>query len=119
MTKRIRSVARRKYQKLFVAEVQGKVVGWVEIFVHPSVLNWGKAEVGALVVDESSHRKGIGTALMHTAHAWALSKKSRFIYLRSNIRRKDAHRFYRKTGYEVHKTQYVFKLLFNAKDQGH
>ncbi len=107
----IRTVSRRKIQKLFVAEVRGQIAGWVEVFRPVSVLNWGKAEVGALVVDAASRGKGIGHALLDGAREWAETKGSQFIYLRSNVKRTAAHEFYRKAGYKVRKTQSVFQLV--------
>jgi GNAT superfamily N-acetyltransferase len=118
MAIRIRVSARRKDHNLFAAELNGVIVGWLEIFLPLSVLNAGKAEIGALVVDDNVRRLGVGSALMKAAHEWAQRKKCPFIYLRSNVIRKEAHAFYRRTGYSVYKTQYVFrKLLPRTKDR--
>ncbi len=109
----IRIVGSRKNQTLYVAIVDGTLAGWLEVFVPPSVLNWGKAEIGALIVDGSRRGMGIGRALLEAARNWARKRGSRFIYLRSNVKRKSAHAFYRKSGYKVFKTQRVFKLLLH------
>lgn len=112
----IRKVSARKNQKLFVATVRGEVAGWLEIFHPLSVLNSGKAEIGALIVDEQYRRFGVGTALMDKAHEWARRTGSPFIYLRSNIIRKEAHEFYKRSGYSVFKTQYVFRNTLTRKE---
>jgi len=112
MGRLIHLARRRGNQRLFAAEVDGTVVGWLEIFRSVSVLNPGKTEIGALVVGKRYRRRGIGAALMNEAHRWARSKGSPFVYLRSNIVRRDAHRFYERSGYSVFKTQYVFRKTF-------
>jgi GNAT superfamily N-acetyltransferase len=118
MARRIRVSARRKDHRLFLAELNGVIVGWLEIFRPLSVLNAGKAEIGALVVDDNARRLGVGSALMKAGHEWAQRMKCPFIYLRSNVVRKEAHAFYRRTGYSVYKTQYVFrKLLPRTKNR--
>ena len=113
MRHRLGIVARRKNHKIFVAERDATIEGWLEVFRPLSVLNWGKGEVGALVVDSASRRGGIGSQLMVAARLWAERQRCSFIYLRSNVIRDDAHRFYRKSGYAVYKTQSVFRLLLN------
>jgi N-acetylglutamate synthase-like GNAT family acetyltransferase len=117
MESRIRTVTRRKIHKIFVAERDGRVTGWVEVFRPLSVLNWGKGEVGALVVESRNRRSGIGRCLIQTARTWAEDQGCKFVYLRSNIKRKDAHKFYRSTGFTVYKTQFVFRLLLGKNNQ--
>jgi GNAT superfamily N-acetyltransferase len=109
MGRRILMVSRRRDHDLFIAQQNKKLVGWMEVFRPLSILNWGKSEVGALIVDEERRHQGIGRLLMKRAEAWARRKGSRIIYLRSNVIRKEAHAFYRSTGYSIHKMQYVFR----------
>jgi GNAT superfamily N-acetyltransferase len=116
MTKLMMRVVKQKSQRIFAAELDGNVVGWLEIFLPLSILNSGKAEIGAVVVDHQFRRSGVGTALMNKAHEWAWKKHCPFIYLRSNIIRNKAHKFYHRTGYKVFKTQYVFRKQFSEND---
>ena len=118
MERCIRTVLRRKDQRIFVAEVNGTVNGWLEVFLPRSVLNWGKAEVGALIVDHGNRGSGLGGRLLEAARRWSEEHKSKFIYLRSNIKRKEAHRFYENAGYRVRKTQFVFQFLLDKKRKG-
>lgn len=111
----INKVKRRTRQKIYVAVLEGTVVGWLEICLPLSVLNAGKAEIGALVVDSQTRGAGVGTALMDAAHDWARQQRSPFVYLRSNIVRKDAHAFYTQRGYRVLKTQFVFKRNLDSQ----
>ena len=112
------TVLKRSAQKMFVADVDGIVEGWVEVFLPHSVLNWGKAEVGALIVGSKTRGHGLGQALLDAARRWSEQRKSQFVYLRSNIKRKDAHRFYKRAGYKIHKTQFVFQLVLDKKRKG-
>ncbi len=113
MRQRIQTVRARRNQKILVADWDGTILGWLEVFIPLSVLNWGKAEIGALIVDESARGRGVGGKLLDAAKKWAQGRGSKFIYLRSNIKRKDAHRFYLQSGYGIFKTQHVFKLLLD------
>ena len=113
MVRRIGVVRTRRDQKLFAAELNQNIVGWLEIFLPLSVLNFGKAEIGALIVDDHYRRFGVGSALMNAAHGWAERKRCPFIYLRSNVIRKKAHKFYKHKSYAILKTQYVFQKLFS------
>lgn len=86
----------------------GAVVGWIHAFVSQLVESDLHVEIGGLVVDRNQRGLGVGKALLERAEAWALSKGIREVSLRSNVIRKDAHRFYERLGYGIVKTQYAF-----------
>ncbi len=115
MAEYLKTVRRKRNQKIFVADLHGTVAGWLEVFIPPSVLNWGKAEVGALVVDAEKRGIGLGRKLLEAARDWCEAQGSQFIYLRSNVVRKEAHKFYTHAGYRKYKTQYVFRYLFRKR----
>lgn len=119
MKKRLKVVGDNEDQRIYVAVAHAFVVGWIEIFLPRSVLNTGKAEIGALVVDVRYRRLGAGTALMTKAQKWAHEKRCPFIYLRSNIVRDDARKFYERSGYDVFKTQNVFRKLLGNRRKRH
>jgi GNAT superfamily N-acetyltransferase len=91
---------------LFVAKDEdGKVVGYIQINREPCTLLAGpRADVAALVVDQTVRSKGIGAALLQEAEKWAVVQGLSMIRVRSNVSRTDAHRFYQKNGYEISKT---------------
>jgi GNAT superfamily N-acetyltransferase len=91
-----------------VAE-RGRVVGWMSVAVQVTLEGDAGAEVWGLVVDEALRGRGIGTALMAHAEAWARDRGFRDVSLRTNIIRKDTHHFYQSLGYEIVKTQYKMK----------
>src|ERR1051325_2280996 len=54
-------------QELFVAELEGRVAGWVHIMIAEYFESGRFAEVAGLVVDRNLRRTGIGQALMAAA----------------------------------------------------
>ena len=98
-----------------VAEVQagqdgeaGRVVGWIHAYVSRVIESNPRAEIGGLVVDTGFRGAGVGRRLMEHAEGWARSKGLEAVYLRSNVMRQDAHRFYQGLGYKIIKTQHAF-----------
>jgi GNAT superfamily N-acetyltransferase len=108
--RRLRGILRRADHMVFVAEGAGKgVVGWAHTFVHALVETDTFAEIGGLVVDARQRGRGIGNLLMRRVEGWARMLGARTVALRSNIIRKEAHRFYKRLGYEIVKTQFAFR----------
>ena len=97
---------------LIVAEAgdtrgESRVIGWIH--VRSLVLLTGPhAEIDGLVVDEAFRGLGIGEALMNRAEQWAAERGQTQVYVRSNVIREGAHRFYARLGYERVKTSYTF-----------
>jgi len=46
---------------------------------------------------------------MQAAEAWTLEKGCTSVYLRSNVIRTRAHKFYKRIGYTIVKSQYAFR----------
>ncbi len=96
--------------EVFVAtEDGGEVVGWIHVLLAPRLESGTYAEIGGLVVLEALRGRGIGTRLVEAAEAWAAARGAPTIRVRSNVVREDAHRFYTTRGYDVIKTQAVFR----------
>lgn len=100
--------------EIFVAEVDSKVVGWIHISLHKSLVIEERAIVLGLVVDRKFRRQGIGRKLMLRAESWAENCGCHGLMLRSNVIREDAHSFYSGIGYENVKSQYVFTRQFKG-----
>jgi GNAT superfamily N-acetyltransferase len=94
---------------LFVAEVDGRVAGWVHVHLYSLLVDDPEAEIGGLVVDASRRGQGLGAQLMAAAEAWAREKGCPSVYLRSNTMRTEAHAFYQQLGYRLVKSQYAFR----------
>jgi GNAT superfamily N-acetyltransferase len=85
----------------WVAELDGTLMGLVGIHVSASLEHDADvAKVTEIVVDERFRRQGVGGALLATAEREATRRGCELIYLTTAERRKDAHEFYRRLGYE-------------------
>lgn len=107
--KRLAQIESREDNAVYVAEVSGKVIGWVHIVARDLLESGRYAEIGGLVVDELRRGQGAGQALMNKAEAWAREHQCREIVVRSNVIRTATHRFYERIGYRVTKSQKVFR----------
>lgn len=86
----------------------GRVLGWVQVYVRQLLMVERHAEMGGLVVDEDCRGLGIGRLLVDWAESWARDHGCRSLYLRSNVQRDAAHRFYEHVGYKLVKTQRAY-----------
>lgn len=93
---------------LVAVSKSGKVVGWAHGAVRRLLINPTHVELGGLVVEESRRGQGTGEKLMSAIEAWAVDQGIETVFLRSNAIRTDAHRFYKKLGYEQVKTSLTF-----------
>jgi ribosomal protein S18 acetylase RimI-like enzyme len=89
----------------------GRVLGWVQVYVRQLLMVERHAEMGGLVVDEACRGRGIGRMLVDWAEAWAREHGCESLYLRSNVQREAAHRFYERMGYQLVKTQRAYWKL--------
>jgi GNAT superfamily N-acetyltransferase len=108
MQKRIESLARIPNRVIYVACLDGEVVGWIDVGVTNHLQVDPRAEIGGLVVSDSLRSSGIGRRLVALAEAWALQKGFKVMVVRSNIAREEAHKFYLREGYARAKTSAVF-----------
>ncbi len=99
----------------FVADMDGKAVGFMTIHI----IEWFHrpdfaARLSAIVIDEKSRGGGIGRALMDKAENIARESGCVFIELTSSLQRKEdgTHDFYHSIGYEpVDSSLYFRKKL--------
>lgn len=105
---RLKRIQKLGDSQVFVAEIEGTVVGWVHIYGAHVLESPAHAEIGGLVVDESHRGRGIGRELMAEAERWAASMRYATVRLRSNLIRETAHSFYKRLGYSETKRQAVF-----------
>jgi GNAT superfamily N-acetyltransferase len=97
---------------LFVAETaDGRLAGFLHVFVIRTMESEPRAEIGRLVVDGAQRSHGVGTLLMERAETWAREHGCKIVSLRSNVIRERAHAFYERLGYKHVKTQKSFRKL--------
>ncbi|SEQ66050.1 Acetyltransferase (GNAT) domain-containing protein [Amphritea atlantica] len=90
--------------EVFVAEVNGKVVGVISAIMDVRLAEGVSGEIVSLVVSDQA--RGLGLVLM--AEAW-LKQYTSNIRVRANVLRTEAHDFYEKQGYRLKKRQAVFQ----------
>lgn len=101
VARRLARLAASDADLLLVAELEGRVVGLAGLHVSPSLeYDLDAAKVSAIAVDELYRRRGIGEALMAAVEAEARARGCVLLFLTTAERRKDAHAFYRRIGFE-------------------
>ena len=109
VARRLEAIQGDRDHAVFVAQgAGGQVTGWVHIFVRQLLVIDRHAELGGLVVLEEQRGRGLGRLLMERAEVWARDRGCEEMYVRSNVARERAHRFYEGIGYEQIKISGVF-----------
>ena len=85
------------------------VLGWVHVYGKRLLVSDTYAEIGGLVVDEAARGRGVGSALMASAEAWARERGYEVVSVPTNVIRVEAHEFYKSRGYQVLKSQYKLR----------
>ena len=95
--------------RVLIAEVDGRAVGTLTLFVLPMLGHGGGAGalVEAVAVDERVQGRGVGRALMDEAMRRARGAGCYKLALSSNAKRAGAHAFYERLGYERHGVSFV------------
>lgn len=90
-----------KNRKFLVVRFDGKVIGFASLSLKESLYDGCVlGHIDELIVDEKFRRKGIGKRLLRRIMAVAKENSCRRVELDSAFRRKDAHKFYERTGFE-------------------
>jgi len=100
---------------IYVALDQDRIVGWVHALYALRVESDPFVEIAGLVVDEHDRGQGIGKILVDRIINWAESKKCRMIRVRTNVIRKESHKFYEKLAFSLKKEQKIYDLLLLEK----
>jgi GNAT superfamily N-acetyltransferase len=90
---------------VFVAEYDHKVVGWTNVRLTSTIESGTVSEIWGLIVDEAYRGNGIGKELIARVKQWAKQKGVKKLRVRTNVKRKDAHRFYFREGFTETKEQ--------------
>lgn len=111
---------KRDEHHMLVAEVDGQVVGFVNVQVRV-FLRYGDlvATVDELVVHEAHRGQGIGAALIEAAIAASSRRGAHHLELTTNHRRTDALRFYQRLGFEITSHKLVYPLSSGVHHESH
>jgi len=99
----------RPEQAAFVAEVDGKVVAWIDVSLAWHLQSDVFGLIGGLVVRDGVRGGGIGRRLCERAEEWSRSQGAKKIRVTSRSTREAAHRFYLRDGYQQTKISMVFE----------
>jgi GNAT superfamily N-acetyltransferase len=94
---------------VFVAEMNGEIVGWIHGAEHPNLVADRMGEICGLVVAEGRRTSGVGRRLVEAVEQWANGRGLDQVSVRSNIVRAESHPFYEKVGYTRVKTQHAYR----------
>lgn len=99
-------------QKIFVAEADEQVVGYIHLEGYDTLYAPHMKNILGIATARQYQRRGIGRALLSAAENWARHTGAAGVRLVSGEGRKDAHKFYAVCGYDGGKKQINFKKIF-------
>jgi GNAT superfamily N-acetyltransferase len=88
--------------EMFVAERDGAVIGTIKVVLVPGLAGRGRtrARFESVHVAPDLRGKGVGAAMIAFAEDIARGRGATSVELTSNANREDAHRFYRRLGFD-------------------
>ncbi len=96
-------------QTIFVACLNGEVVGWIEAAVEHHLQSPPFSLITGLVVRDGVRGLGAGKRLCEEVERWSREKGLPFVRVTSRSTREATHRFYLRDGYRQIKTSAVFE----------
>lgn len=99
-------------EAVFVADYEGRVIGYVHVERYDTLYMETLANILGLAVRSNSRWLGEGRMLMKAAEDWARENGAVGVRLNSGGQRKEAHAFYRAVGYLSEKEQMRFLKMF-------
>jgi GNAT superfamily N-acetyltransferase len=107
--RRYNAVRERGDHAVFVAEEDGRIIGFLHLYERPAFDKPPEVIVQAIVVHQSARGTGIGKTIMSMAERWAIERGYSSIALTSNVSRSGAHSFYNRLGYQIEATSHLFR----------
>src|SRR2546423_7763127 len=87
MQRRIAQLGRRDEHVVFVAEINGDVVGWIHGVEHEFLVAGSIGEICGLVVTEGQRTRGVGRRLVEAVEQWGRGRELEQVSVRSNVAR--------------------------------
>ena len=111
MAARLARIFGRDDYETFVAERDGRVVGFTGVMHGLSyVYDPPYARLLSLVVEPGERGRGTGAALVRETERWAREHGSATLHLTTGLHREGAHRFYEGLGFERTGARYLRRL---------
>ena len=114
--RRYNAVRERGDHAVFVAEEDGRTIGFLHLYERPAFDKPPEVIVQAIVVDQTLHSTGVGKTIMSMAERWALERGYSSIALTSNVSRSGAHLFYDRLGYKIEATSHLFRRQLKGQN---
>ena len=97
---------------VYVAETDGKIVGTFALAIMDNLAHRGSKSglIEDVVVSQSLQGHGIGKQMMQFAIETCRKKACYKVSLSSNLKRKDAHKFYEGIGFRIHGYSFLTEL---------
>lgn len=95
-------------EAVFVAEIEGAVAGFIHAEKYELLYFEPMINILGLAVSSERRRRGLGKALISRAESWGKELGINIVRLNSGHSRKEAHDFYRATGFDDEKLQMRF-----------
>ncbi len=105
---RLEKILSHDDHRFFVANNDGQIVGFCHGYLRILAEVPEAIEIGGLAVSDSAQGKGVGRSLVAAVEEWAREMGIKTVVLSSNIKRTEAHDFYKHVGYTTQKQQYAF-----------
>lgn len=105
---RLREFATRADAPVFVDDVDGRVVAWMQLREAATLESGAGVEIIGLVVDERERGAGVGAAMVAFAKGWARERGHARVRVRTNQVRAKTHAFYERLGFTLTKVQRVY-----------
>lgn len=109
--KKLQASLENPEKKILVAEIQGRVVGYVHLESYDVLYAPHMKNVMGIAVAGEFRRQGVGKALLTAGETWARETGAVAVRLVSGDARKGAHAFYQSLGYTGNKLQRNFKKM--------
>ena len=97
---------------VYVAEMDGKVVGTYALAIMDNLAHMGSKSglIEDVVVSQPHQRQGIGKKMMERAIETCKTKSCYKVALSSNVKRINAHEFYKNLGFKIHGYSFLMEL---------
>lgn len=107
-------------EHVWVYEQNQRIVAWLQYDWRNDLISGSTLEIIAMVVDHTFRGRGIGKTLLSFIQDRA-TEHNVSVTVRSQLKRKRAHHFYQKNGFDLQKTQHLFyhPLISSPKNIDH
>lgn len=109
---RLKVILQKASNRIFVAEVQGKIVGYIHGADYDCTYSESLKNILALSVAPDQQGLGVGRRLIAAVEDWARLDGAVGVRLVSGYNRLGAHAFYQACGYHMRKEQKNFIKFF-------